>query len=69
MNREVDSITTNSEIVTTKCENIVDEVMNLNLDATTCFYVPEQVSLTWGYDFTKFHEPIDDTWMLMTGWN
>ncbi|EFH46974.1 hypothetical protein ARALYDRAFT_330471 [Arabidopsis lyrata subsp. lyrata] len=69
VNREVDSITTNSEIVTTKCENIVDEVMTLNMDATTCFYVPEQASLTWGYDFTKFHEPIDDTWMLMTGWN
>ncbi|KAG7543983.1 Homeobox-like domain superfamily [Arabidopsis thaliana x Arabidopsis arenosa] len=47
MNREVDSITANSEIVTTKCENIVDEVMNLNLDATRCFYVPEQASLTW----------------------
>nr|AAS10103.1 MYB transcription factor [Arabidopsis thaliana] len=69
MNREVDSITANSEIDSTRCENIVDEVMNLNLHATTSVYVPEQAVLTWGYDFTKCYEPMDDTWMLMNGWN
>lgn len=78
MNREADTITAKAKMDNNKCEDVVDGVMNLNLDAkrqttaramdvsTTSVYVPEKTPFTWG---TKVCEPMDDTWMLMNGWN